>query len=147
MKRWTGRSSQNTGSPSPRRPGQGGRTVGFANLHYLRIKGDRTFLIVATYGKHRFLDEEAGIRDLCRDPQITHGYSVSYRQGGFLRKLGCEPATPDPGWHSKVQISRKRHTELKAEFVDMPLRYSAESLGNRFFRFCLLYTSPSPRDS
>src|SRR5207247_1388934 len=101
------------------------KAAGFANLHYLRIKGDRTFLIVATYGKHRFLDEEAGIRDIRRDPLIIGGYSVTYKQGGFLRKVAEGEAATDPGWHSRVQISRKRYTELKAEFLDMALRYSA----------------------
>ncbi len=110
------------------------KAAGFANLHYLRVKGERTFLILATYGKHRFLEEESGIRDIRRDPLIVDGYSVTYKQGGFLRKVSGGEAIPDPGWHSRVQISRKRYTELKAEYLDMALRYSADAVGRRIYQ-------------
>lgn len=111
------------------------KAAGLANLHYLRIQGERTFVIVATKGLHRFRDEESEIRDIRKYPLILYGYSLSFKEGGYLRKASKDAeAVPDAGWHSRVQISRSRFKDLKAEFLDMALRYSAERLGDRFFR-------------
>lgn len=56
------------------------KKAGLANLQYLRFS--RFFLLLSTYGEHRFFAEEAGsIRDARRQPITFGGYAVSYRQG------------------------------------------------------------------
>lgn len=111
------------------------KAAGIANLHYLRVRGERWFLLIATQGKHRFLVEESNIRDIRRDPLLVEGYSVAFKQGGYLQKpVEAGEPVPDPGWHSRVQIARKTYTEIKSEILDIALKYSAESLGDKFYR-------------
>jgi hypothetical protein len=52
---------------------------GLANLQYLRF--GRFFLLLSTYGEHRFFAEEAAIRDARRQPIAFAGYSISHRVG------------------------------------------------------------------
>ncbi len=58
---------------------------GLANLHYLRL--GRLWFIFATHGKHPFFEQEQNnIRDARKVPVLVGGYSLSVKQGGFLRK-------------------------------------------------------------
>jgi hypothetical protein len=108
------------------------KAAGSANLHYLRY--DRFFVILATHGKHPFFAEEAAnIRDIRKVPIKFAGHSITYKQGGFLRKEGEEPAKLDQGWHSRVQIEREKYTQLKAYFLDFAAKRSVESLGLEIF--------------
>jgi hypothetical protein len=108
------------------------KVAGSANIHYLRY--DRFFVLLATHGKHSFFAEEAAnIRDVRKVPIKFAGHSISYKQGGFLRKEGEEPAKFDHGWHSRVQIEREKYAELKAHFLDVAVKRSAESLSRELF--------------
>ena len=63
-----------------------------ANMQYVRHK--RFFLLMASHGKHRFFEDEAGqIRDARRVPIKSAGYSISHRNG-----------------HASVRIDRERRT-------------------------------------
>jgi len=54
--------------------------AGVARMQYIRH--ERTFLLMATHGTHRFFDEEKGsIRDARKTPIKYAGYSISYRRG------------------------------------------------------------------
>src|SRR5262245_25817966 len=56
------------------------KALGFANVQYLRF--ERTFILLATPGKHEFFLEEAGqVRDAREIPIKLFGYAVSYRSG------------------------------------------------------------------
>ncbi len=108
------------------------KAAGHANLHYLRF--ERFFLLVATHGKHPFFAEEAAnIRDIRKAPVKFAGHSISYKQGGFLRRVGDEPAEVDSRWHARVQIERDRYTELKAYFLDLAAKRSVETLARELF--------------
>lgn len=83
---------------------------GLANVHYLRI--DRTFVLIATKGRHRFFDDESGnIRDIRRVPFKHNGYAISYRNG-----------------HASVRIDRDTYAGLKACFTDMATKRSSNRL-------------------
>jgi hypothetical protein len=108
------------------------KVAGSANLHYMRY--DRFFVLLATHGKHPFFAEEAAnLRDIRKVPIKFAGHSISYKQGGFLRKEGSEPAAFDHGWHSRVQIEREKYAELKAYFLDVAVKRSAEALGRDLY--------------
>ena len=75
--------------------------AGLANLHYLRF--ERTFLLLATHGQHRFFEEEKNtLRDARRVPIRFHGYSVSFRGG-----------------HPHVRIAQDNFQELKSYFTEL----------------------------
>lgn len=106
------------------------KVAGLANLHYIRY--ERFFVLLATHGKHPFFAEElANIRDIRRIPIKFGGHSLSYKQGGFLRREGGGEAVADEKWHSRVQIERDRYTELKAYFLDIACRRSPDYLGRQ----------------
>ncbi len=107
--------------------------AGLANLHYLRY--GRTWVLLATKGEHAFFAEEAGgIRDLRKVPLQVGGYSLSVRQGGFLKKQASdEPAVADSKRRVRVQIARERYRDLKGYFLELATRRSAEDLGREFF--------------
>ena len=92
------------------------KKAGLANVHYLRHK--RFFVLLATYGRHPFFDEE---RDLIRDARETpikyEGYAVSYRAG-----RAC------------VRIDRGTELNLKAYFEDIATKQSAASISRQFRR-------------
>jgi hypothetical protein len=73
------------------------------------------------------------IRDIRNVPIKSAGHSITYKQGGFLRKEGEEPAKLDHAWHSRVQIEREKYTQLKAYFLDVAAKRSPESLGRELF--------------
>ncbi len=56
------------------------KRAGLANMQYIRY--EQFFLLMATHGKHPFLDEEAvQIRDARRTPIKFTGYAISHRAG------------------------------------------------------------------
>ncbi len=117
------------------------KAAGFANLQYLRQ--DRFFLLLATHGKHPFFAEEAAtIRDVRKVPIKFAGHSVSYKQGGFLRKVEGEPTKPDTGWHARVQIEHEKYAELKAYFQEIACKRSLETLARELY--CLPYEPYAP---
>jgi len=104
------------------------KRLGLANVRYLRH--DRFFVLLATYGRHRFhLEDARSIRDVRRVPLKFAGYSISYRRGGRRRDGGR-----DRGWHSHVEIDRRRFAELRAFLVEMAARWSTERLALEFYR-------------
>ncbi len=53
---------------------------GVARMQYIRH--ERTFLLIATHGTHRFFEDENGsVRDARKSPIKYAGYSISYRRG------------------------------------------------------------------
>lgn len=99
------------------------KQLGMANVRYVRH--GPFFALLATHGRHRFHEEEAGaIRDIRGVPLRFAGYSISYRRGGRRRDGGR-----DLGWHSHVQIERRRFLELEGYFTEMATRRSATRLG------------------
>jgi hypothetical protein len=104
------------------------KRLGMANVQYLRH--GRTFVLLATQGRHRLFDEEATlVRDVRRVPLKFAGYSISYRRGGRTRE-----GTPDVQWHSHVEIDHKRYRELEAWLLEMAVRRSSTQLALEFYR-------------
>ena len=104
------------------------KAAGQANLQYLRF--DRTFVLLATKGRHRFFDEEReAIRDVRQVPIRLAGYAVAYRRGGLTRA-----GEPDAKWHSHVAIERARYLDLKAHFAELARHRSAEHVALAFYR-------------
>jgi hypothetical protein len=86
------------------------KQAGTANLQYLRY--GRFFVLLATYGKHRFFEEEAqSIRDARRVPIRFYGYSISYRGG-----------------HPHVRIEQGEYNRRKAYFVGRAVHRPVEEL-------------------
>ena len=84
------------------------KASGFANIQYLRF--ERSFLLLATHGKHPFFDKEGSlIRDARKYPIKFGGYAVSYRSG-----------------HPHVRIEQRQYLELKAFFADIAVHRKAE---------------------
>ena len=83
---------------------------GIANLHYLRY--ERTFLLLATHGIHRFFEEEKNsLCDARRVPIRFEGYSISFRGG-----------------HAHVRIAQERFQELKSYYTELATRRPKEVL-------------------
>jgi hypothetical protein len=118
------------------------KALGIANVHYLRY--ERQFLLLATHGQHPFFDhEEKNIRDARRVPIKIAGYSISVKQGGYLRNLSPEkPAIRDKKLRVHVQIGKRHYQELKAFFVEMARRVSVEKIGMEFY--CLPFEPYAP---
>jgi hypothetical protein len=103
------------------------KQLGRANLQYIRH--DRFFAILATKGKHRFFEEEAAsIRDIRRIPLRFAGYAISYRRGGRTRD-----GERDHHWHAHVEIERQRYLEIKAQFLQLAVRRSPQTLALAFY--------------
>ena len=109
------------------------KLAGLANLHYLRH--GRLFVLLATYGKHRFFEEEGErVRDIRRLPLHFSGYSITYKQGDFKARAGTDdPLEPDDKWHSRVQIGQEAYRDLKAYFLERAVRTPAEALGRELY--------------
>ena len=89
------------------------KRAGYANMQYIRH--GRFFVLMATKGRHKFFEEEAGrIRDIRRIPLVCQGYTISYRRGGRTRS-----GEVDPSWHAHVSIEREAYLELKAKLLQM----------------------------
>ena len=118
------------------------KQAGLANVHYLRH--GRFFVMLATHGRHPFFDDEAkNIRDVRRVPIKFAGYSVSVKRGGYRRKESpTSPAVRDDKWRVRVQIGREPYRDLKAHFLDIATRRTAEQLGRELY--CLPYEPYAP---
>ncbi len=89
---------------------------GIASVQYLRH--GHFFVLIATHGRHKFMDAEAGaLRDIRRVPIKFAGYSVGCKQAGGQ-------------WHPSVRIGRKAYRALRAEFFSAALQ-GRESLSAR----------------
>lgn len=86
------------------------KRAGYANLQYLRF--EKFFVILATPGRHQFLEMEAKLIRDCRDTPIKFG-------GYAVASTGC---------HARVRIEREQYNLLKAYFSDLALRRSASTL-------------------
>jgi hypothetical protein len=109
------------------------KLAGLANLHYLRH--DLYWVLLATHGHHPFFEaESSSIRDVRRVPIQVGGYSLSVKQGHFLKKEreGEEP-TPDGRMRVRVQIARERYRDLSAYFLSIACHRSAENLGRELW--------------
>jgi hypothetical protein len=92
------------------------KASGFANIQYLRF--ERSFVLLATHGKHRFFDREGSlIRDARELPIKFGGYSISYRGG-----------------HPHVRIEQRQYLDLKAYFADVAVHRTADRLKGMFKR-------------
>lgn len=90
------------------------KQAGLANMQYIRH--DRLFLLMATHGKHRFFEDEAGqIRDARRVPIKYTGYAVSHRKG-----------------HASVRIDRNAYYGLRAHIIAVARRRSIENVREEF---------------
>ena len=118
------------------------KLVGTANLHYLRL--GRVWIILATHGHHRFFEDELqNIRDARKVPIQIGDYSLSVKQGGFLKKasLDSEPV-PDGRMRTRIQISRERYRELCGYFLERACHRSTESLSKELF--CIPFEPYAP---
>jgi hypothetical protein len=92
------------------------KVAGFANIQYLRF--ERTFVLLATHGKHPFFDREGSlIRDARELPIKFGGYSISYRNG-----------------HPHVRIEQRQYLELKAYFGEIAVHRKAATIEGMFKR-------------
>jgi hypothetical protein len=86
------------------------KALGFANVQYIRF--GRTFILLATPGKHEFFLQEAGqIRDAREIPIKAFGYAISYRRG-----------------HPHVRIEQRKYLELKSYLSELSIHRSRERL-------------------
>lgn len=101
---------------------------GLANLHYIRF--ERTFWLLATHGTHHFFAEEASrIRDVRRIPIQVGGYSLTVKQGGFLKRDSKErQAVKDHRLRVRVQIARAEYGRWKAYFLELARHRRADAL-------------------
>jgi hypothetical protein len=77
------------------------KAAGLANIQYLRFQ--RSFVLLATQGKHPFFDREGSlVRDAREVPIKFGGYAISYRDG-----------------HPHVRIEQTRYLEMKAYLSQM----------------------------
>lgn len=92
------------------------KASGLANIQYLRF--ERSFVLLATHGKHPFFDREGSlIRDARELPIKFGGYSISYRGG-----------------HPHVRIEQRQYLELKAYFGEIAVHRRAATLEGMFKR-------------
>jgi hypothetical protein len=115
------------------------KKAGLANLQYIRF--ERTFVILATKGKHRFFTEEAKlIRDIRNVPIRFAGYSISYKKGGRTKD-----GQPDQKWHSHVAIERRQYLELKALFAENATRESSAAIARALYHLPVVPYAPVRR--
>ncbi len=86
------------------------KRAGYANLQYLRF--ERFFVLLATSGRHPFLEMEAKLIRDCRETPIKFG--------GY--------AVGSTGRHARVRIDREQYNLLKAYFSELALRRSPDTL-------------------
>jgi len=90
------------------------KRAGLANVQYIRH--GRSFLLLATHGKHAVFEEEAGqVRDARRVPIKLAGYSLSVRSGRV-----------------SVRIEPGEYRRLKAWFLERACHRSAGTLAGEF---------------
>ncbi len=107
---------------------------GLANLHYLRL--GHLWFIFATHGKHEFFENEArNLRDARKAPIMVGGYSLSAKQGGFLKREACHSElVPDGKMRSRVQIARQEFRNLCGYFQERACHRSVESLAAELYQ-------------
>lgn len=92
------------------------KAAGLANIQYLRFR--RSFVLLATHGKHPFFDREGSlVRDAREVPIKFGGYAISYRNG-----------------HPHVRIEQRQFLELKSYFSEVSIYRNGaplESMLNR----------------
>lgn len=108
--------------------------AGLANLHYLRF--DRFWVLLATHGTHEFFEHERkNLRDARKVPIQFSNYSISVKRGGYRRKQDPRwPAVSDARLRVRVQIGREFYMQLKAWFLEIATRRSAEALGRELYK-------------
>ncbi len=106
---------------------------GLANLHYVRF--EQFFVILATHGHHPFFAAEASsLRDIRKHPIQFHGYSISVKRGGFVRKDDEDSeATPDGRHRVRVMIGHESFRNLSAHLMELATHRSAETLRWEFW--------------
>ena len=92
------------------------KLAGGANLQYIRF--GRFFVLLATRGEHPFFQEEAA--------SIRKVQDVTIKIGGY--------AIGHKGGHARVSIERGEYKRLKAYFLDLAVRRTAEKLEDEFRR-------------
>lgn len=91
------------------------KVAGLGNARMIRH--DRFFVLIATHGFHPFKEAEAAVlRDVRRDAIAFADYSIGYHQG------------VDRLWHPSVRIHPQAYQRIKAYFIDIACRRSAEQL-------------------
>lgn len=89
---------------------------GLARMQYIRH--DRTFLLMATHGKHEFFEREGDlVRDARKVPIRCAGYSISYKRG------------QDGKYHPHVRIEKEQLAALKQHFRQRAMHASAAQIG------------------
>jgi hypothetical protein len=118
------------------------KLAGGSNLHYLRL--GRVWILLATHGKHRFFEEEqSSIRDARNTPIRIGDYSISVKQGGFLKKApDAELPMADGKMRVRVQIAREPFQYYRAYFLERACHRSAESLSKELY--CLPFEPYAP---
>lgn len=101
------------------------KRAGYANVHYLRF--DRTFVLVASHGRHPFFEREA-VKDCRRTPIRVFGYSVSFRNR-----------------HASVRIDQRQFAILKSFFLDVACAWSPERIERELRGLPFLAYSPVRR--
>lgn len=94
------------------------KRAGMANMHYLRF--ERTFVLLASHGRHPFFEEEPGFRDARRDAIRFGGYSISLKRG------------TDGRMHPSVRIHPNEYGKLRAYLLELARRRSVENLSAVF---------------
>jgi hypothetical protein len=95
------------------------KKAGLANVHYIRY--GRFFVLLASKGEHEFFREEP-FKDIREDSIRFEGYSIGLKKG------------VDGRFHPSVRIHPEQYGELKAHFLEIATRRSAESLEKEFKR-------------
>ena len=106
---------------------------GLANLHYIRFQD--LFVILATHGQHPFFAAEAvSVKDIRKYPLHFHGYSISVKRGGFLKKQeGEETASADGRYRSRVTIGREAFRNLASGLLEHATHRTVETLRWEFW--------------
>ena len=94
------------------------KLAGRANVAYLRY--GRVFVLIATEGAHRFIDENPQALDVRREPIRFHGYSIGSGKGS------------DGRFHASVMIHADAFAELLAFFKGLAVHRSVETLTREF---------------
>lgn len=116
------------------------RRKGQANFRYLRL--ENWFIVLATEGKATCFWEEDRhrIRDVRNVPIRLHGYSISYRRGGWKdRRLWQHPLRRerDMNWHVRVQLDAETYSGLKAYFLNIATHRQGDFIGQEFWQLPL----------
>jgi hypothetical protein len=85
------------------------KAAGLANLQYIRF--ERTFVLLATHGRHVFFEQERQFRDVREVPIKFAGYAISNRSG-----------------HPHVRIEQRQYLELKAYLSDLAVHRTAAEI-------------------